>query len=755
MGNDFEMDNDARKLFEELGGIDTRERGHDLLASEAGLSDTLGEAEKNLDAWRILMVDLAYTFSKFLNSARISGITAKLEEEIETILGIITKLTQFRGRGREALMRYRGMAHLLAGKSIEKYDFTMTFGKLIVDIPVIRSVADRGGITLTHLTGRLKYAFESLSGIGIINVHLSIGAWNQKEKTFMARALQLLAAYFMASGKGGDPLSEASEESPPLVVYNENHQPDPNLTLLAGLNQLNGRFIQDLIHKVDGLLQKADSRSELQKFASVYEAIFAFKKLRKQLVRPPVEINNVRWLIVGKGEEVISQERARVAKTVIHEFGNAPRKAAQVMDSVYGNYTRDMVGNILPNRLGRVTDLLRAAERGGAIPLIEREVLQNIERRLNQLPDEIYDQLALKGNEIMGQSGMVAPISVPIHQKLSDMVTFFKRRSVTNKKMKQIIRHQIDFDSEDYETIAKDFDITTEDAAHLIVLLKDCFDANGRFQRKSFEKNIPAFAKYEKKVFEFLWFYLKGVMIRGDRVAFLNSMQALIDQMHQRKKAVLILLDDFLLTSEGITFSDRNALILSNVLIRKYNKELRKDIEITPEEVLLVRDGLDDSVIISASDYLEEAQDRIFNKIRTIHGNLKLSLNETSPEGQNIPLHYLLNLEREFNIFHALVGGLVPHMIVRGTLNEFGNPQADIYHLKRSQDEMKSLLQLLQVTTRGLGRFGNQGDLNLLRAVRAQEGEFIALKKDADHREMVVRLMKWIETVMKNIENTG
>lgn len=35
----------------------------------------------------------------------------------------------------------------------------------------------------------------------------------------------------------------------------------------------------------------------------------------------------------------------------------------------------------------------------------------------------------------------------------------------------------------------------------------------------------------------------------------------------------------------------RNALILANVLLRKYNKKLRNDMALTPEEELPVRDG--------------------------------------------------------------------------------------------------------------------------------------------------------------------
>ena len=49
--------------------------------------------------------------------------------------------------------------------------------------------------------------------------------------------------------------------------------------------------------------------------------------------------------------------------------------------------------------------------------------------------------------------------------------------------------------------------------------------------------------------------------------------------------------EDFCRKPSLATFMDRNALILSSVILCKYNKELHNDIELTPEEVHPVRDG--------------------------------------------------------------------------------------------------------------------------------------------------------------------
>ena len=80
------------------------------------------------------------------------------------------------------------------------------------------------------------------------------------------------------------------------------------------------------------------------------------------------------------------------------------------------------------------------------------------------------------------------------------------------------------------------------------------------------------FAKYERNIFQFLWHYLKLINNRHDRVSYLNSLQLLIAEMKDPKQALLVLLADFIKTPMQVSFFDRNALILCNILLRKYNQ---------------------------------------------------------------------------------------------------------------------------------------------------------------------------------------
>ena len=95
---------------------------------------------------------------------------------------------------------------------------------------------------------------------------------------------------------------------------------------------------------------------------------------------------------------------------------------------------------------------------------------------------------------------------------------------------------------------------------------------------------------------------------------FLNALQMLIAKIHQPKRAIKVLIADFCADPGVIEFADRNALMLANLLIRKYNKELNLDIELTPEEVLLVKEGLDREVVTYAALAYRERSGEIYRQ---------------------------------------------------------------------------------------------------------------------------------------------
>ena len=741
------LDGEAQSLFEQLGGLDTQERGRDPHSTE-GFVESMIEEEKRVDDWRIILVEFAFLFAGCLNSVRLSGLTSKHEEDIDSMLAVLKKLSEMPSQDGKILIRFRGTALPPDRKSSKESDYVLSFGDLNVDIPIIKAVVNRRGIAASHLPGRLTGAFNILDSMEINTLRIAIGTGDPEDKRLMIESLHLLLRYFMATRRGSSISSRGDGgEGLPSVVYNENSQPDLNLTLLAYLNGLSPDAIQGLVKKVSGMMD----RPGLEHITSAYSAILTFKNLQKRLVRPPLEINNIRWLIAGQDQEVFSKEKAQVSRTVMAKFGNSPQKAADVIQGVYGKDFSIIGANTLEARLSRITDFLDTIEKNDGYQSVENEVLQNVERRLDEVPDEVLDDLVVEENDIRAQIRQREILKNKLNEKLFEIVSFFKRRSITKKKIREIMHHAIDFDDKDYETIARDFKIPVEDAKDLLELLKGCFDKTGRFLRGAFEKNILKFALHEKKVFGFLWHYLKEIKDRKDRVAFLNSLQSLVAKMQQTQFALGILLEDLCRDPHKIIFSDRNILIVANVLLRKYNKELRNDIELTPEEVLLVRDGLNSDTVDFASKFIVREQEKIFQKITSIHQNLKEALEPGTVDTAPMPAGYLITLEREFYIFLSLLGWATEHKVIQGAVKEYGYPDSDVYRLKASPDYFGQLFRLLQVTVRGLARFEDRDDLPLLHDIRKREIDFLILKKKSLQKNLVRRVMGWVDASIDTI----
>jgi hypothetical protein len=216
--------------------------------------------------------------------------------------------------------------------------------------------------------------------------------------------------------------------------------------------------------------------------------------------------------------------------------------------------------------------------------------------------------------------------------------------------------------------------------------------------------------------------------------------------------AITVLLADFIKAPIQVTFFDRNALILSSILLRKYNQELRNEIEITPEEVLMVREGLDQVRVATAAQQVDRYQDKFYQKVRLIHEKLEEAFNPRAVPYTPMPLRYLITLEREVYIFMSLIGGTAAHNIVRDAAEEYGNPMARIYRLEKSSENVPAIMQLLKVIIRALDRFSDINDLGLLQEIQGQDRKFEA--KVPDNQYLVIkRVMEWTERSVKKLQS--
>lgn len=790
--NEIMSDADVEKLFSELKRIDSDKTADEHgFETEANAQDTGGE--NILDIRRSRLIDMVHFLSAYFMDVRYwEGVDAE-KDTFEQLSHTFAQLAELPDQQGPVLIRYRGLP-MASGNAVNT-DYVVSLGDLMVDASVTPGMTKRMGIRMSHLAGRLDKAFNVFAEQGIQALSIDLPGKTDIELNRMHLCLNIISRYVHAI-KTNMPIAFEIDGKPFSIqpVVDEKKQPDPNLTLVAGLNGLSPGQMHTLVSKVDSWMKRAVKAGTGQRFASVYNAFFGVKSLQAKLIKPPLEINNVQWLMIdgdkpgdlvrkdqnsglGPGRNGMSRKAEKVLAGVygrtlgkpgsekiekklalaveLLDAVESPEKINEIMKHIYGDDFTRIDSRKLGQKIGIVSDLLAAVEKVPGGRNIFEKVLDDFQNRLDQVHDDVYDDIAVGQDKIRIMTGDNSSVIEGLQTGLLQKIDFYKSRAMTRKKIKALVSGDADFNADDYDVIAAEFDVSVEDTKDIIALLKGCFDDRGHFLRGPFERNIPEFVRYEKKIFEFLWQYLKETRYRSDRVAFLNSLQLLIARMHQPKRAIRVLISDFCADPGVIEYADRNALMLANLLVRKYNKELNLDIELTPEEVLLVKEGLDREVVTYAAWRIESDSEKFITKIRTIHQAIVRSLQTSEAVPQTMPFRFLAGLEREIFIFLALVGGKTARTVLRSAIKIYGDPESIVFIQPESRVHTETLLQHLIVLIRGLGRIGSQSDLALFRKIRSKSGRFRSTGETARHEMLMKRVTGWIEMAENHIGRNG
>lgn len=173
--------------------------------------------------------------------------------------------------------------------------------------------------------------------------------------------------------------------------------------------------------------------------------------------------------------------------------------------------------------------------------------------------------------------------------------------------------------------------------------------------------------------------------------------------------------------------------------------DISVDIELTPEEVLLVKDGLNTHVVNYVAWKVDAEQKPLLEKMVAVRKSLIEAMNPDLSERQHLPIRYLMALEREIHIFLALVGGKTAFEVMRSALNVYGNPASRIYRLKESPNHFEALLLHLAAIIRGFVRQSGKSDFSLLAEVKTRQDQFRELHEDLRYQALVRRVMDLID----------
>lgn len=300
-------DDEAERLYRQLKeGIDDP---HSSPASSAEKQ----YSTKELDQWRLLLIELAHLLSTYFTDVHLlEGIKTR-KDSFEELVTLFSKLSRIPEQEGTVLIRYRGFTS--SESTSGKTDYVMGIGNIIVDTGIATSIVKRLGIRMSHIAKRLIKAFEIFSAHGINTFFLNIPDLKAPDSEIAVQRMRLSLAIFARYNqafKMNEPIifNKRGKKITLPIILDERQQPDPNLTLLAGLNDLSPDETRDMVRRVDEWLKNSGLAGE--RYASVYDAIFDIKSLRNKLKRPPIEVNNIKWQMIGRGQKIVSQTRDEV-----------------------------------------------------------------------------------------------------------------------------------------------------------------------------------------------------------------------------------------------------------------------------------------------------------------------------------------------------------------------------------------------------------------------------------------------------------
>ncbi len=827
------MSDSADNLLQQLGGVGSPGGESPSPQETVEQKVTAVQSSEQPDHWHMLLVDLVYLINGIFRDVQYWEGVKTDRDTIKEFVKILHELQQLPQNDGVVRIEHRGSP---GTKVSEKTDYVIRLGDLKVDIATVSAITKRIGIRVKHIEGRLIKSFEAFSAQGLDTIFIKIPDASDESLEILRVGMRIISCFNKAVEDDASIEYVKKGQSLSLnPVLNEFHQPDPNLTQLAALNDLSPKNIQEMIQRVAALMKRPDFARSGQPSANVYQTIFNIKSLRQKLVRPAIELNSDRapkaaesqkggtggadgrasggggggtggadgrangpggggtggadgrasgpggggtggaddrasgpggggtggadgWGSgPGTGGSPVKFDpavrKANMAKFVKEVYGDSPETAVQVMKTIYNDDYHQLDLPKLEGRLQLITDLLSALESNEKGQELMENVLERIQTGMDQLPKDVLDDLIIDGDEIKIWENNEEKVIGKSDDKLLNLFDASKDRSAARKKKRTALRADRQFTDPDYEQLSKTFNISIQEAEEIANLLKSCFDGQGNFQRALFEKNVPGFADHPQRIFEILWEFLKEIPRRSDRLPFLNSLQLLVKDIKQPRQAIKILVSDFILDPVDVGFPDRNALMLAIQFLRTYNKEINMDIEITPEEVMMVNIGLDPGVTRYVVWKIDGEQKRFIEKIVTIRKKLIQSFEQEGSELKVLPIRFLLALEREAHIFLALVGGKTATAVIQGALNVYGNPASQVFLLKESANYMTGLLQHLGILIRGIGRVGQPSDFALLDEIKKRQQGFMDLSPEPRHQALVQRILGGIDSAKHEISN--
>jgi hypothetical protein len=712
----------------------------------------------NSESWRILLIELVHILALFFTHAahaRRARVTAVMFDQIMRRLNILDKMP-----GHEDGLIIRRIGHS-ATTDIGTPDYFMLFGELAF---CGAEAFGREQISLkrpAQLSRSLEQAFACFHNHGIHALYLQFPPKKAEKIDQLQLALNIVARFHRAVANNASITFRYFGHALTIpLIQDTNGRPDPNLTVLAGLNGLSALNMRKLIQQADAFhkMSRPDAADDQQ--LDNYNSIFRLPSLRSQLIKPLLEINNLPWIpmevstrpAATPAEPVCAAPPAETTPAVDLQKERSDSLVEDAVTALFGPDFDGQNAEGLGQLLGALSGMLRTLDTTDP-PSMER-VLGFLHGRLEQLPEDLLSQLELRRQGIkINYEGRSVLLGM-VHPRLLHLITLIKEQLSTHQKRAALDACFSDLTQCDHGRISERFHLTLTDTDALLELLKSCLNIGAGFDHAKCLHHLDALADYGETAFEMLWCLLRHRPNDQERLQMLNILALLAMRVENRVPLLSFLLSDLMRKPDSLQDSDRQAFTLAAHMLRTAKSQDRIDSEGTPESVLALRSDLDEHLRRHVAWRLDSEQARVLFKFETIRNAARVVVQDaaaTAP-GSAPQLQELLFLEREGLLFLSLAQGETARAVMRDALAFYGDPGSAIYQCRMKTTDLSALMGHLAVLLKAMARLGQPRDIKRLTALEQSASRFMAMDTDPAHKRRVKQTLQWVAPAIRSIQ---
>jgi hypothetical protein len=246
-----------------------------------------------LNNWRKNILEFTNNLAATLDGFNSSAPAVNSEERIRPLIENIDALTSIptKGSDKKIIIRHRGLGRSAENAERDVFfdtDYVISVGDCVIDTQQLQYLVKFGIMDGRELGRKLQKTFQFFHLAGIYILEIYYHDWDAKDKQNFRDALVCWGRYLGGRQKGLG------------VILDDTGQPDPNLSILAGLNKIPAEKFQAVADKVRRVMIQDSSGEKFKDAESIYDAVFLIDDLKSKLLRSPIEVNNNKYIQVWR-----------------------------------------------------------------------------------------------------------------------------------------------------------------------------------------------------------------------------------------------------------------------------------------------------------------------------------------------------------------------------------------------------------------------------------------------------------------------